>query len=130
MPHRVHAWPSVAGINASALPFLILRWRYGNVWIWEMENPWVTVGDYSLAFLYMFCISMARMGDGDSPANVQGGVVVGRAAAHQLRLGRRRFRGGVRGTPRRVSRWWASLACILLFPMPLDSKGEIDESTC
>ena len=72
MPHRVHAWPSVAGINASALPFLILRWRYGNVWIWEMSTPWIVVGDYVLAFLYMACISLARMGDGDSPANVQG----------------------------------------------------------
>jgi hypothetical protein len=44
MPHRIHAWPSVAGINATALPFLILRWRYGSVWVWEMDSPWQTIG--------------------------------------------------------------------------------------
>jgi serine palmitoyltransferase len=77
MPHQVHAWPSVAGVNASALPFLILRWRYGSMWVWEMDQPWQTVGDYSLAFLYMFAIALSRMGNGDSPANVQGGIVVG-----------------------------------------------------
>lgn len=61
MPHRVHAWPSVAGVNASALPFLILRWRYGSTWVWEMDSPWQTIGDYSLAFLYMFAIALSRM---------------------------------------------------------------------
>ena len=136
MPHRVHAWPSVAGINASALPFLILRWRYGNVWIWEMENPWVTVGDYSLAFLYMFCISMARMGDGDSPANVQGGVVVGAVMLRALLIN---FDWAVAGleaasvnTAQGFTLVGVVLACILLFPMPLDSKGEIlhAASTC
>ena len=136
MPHRVHAWPSVAGINASALPFLILRWRYGNVWIWEMQNPWTVVGDYALAFLYMFCISMARMGDGDSPANVQGGVVVGAVMLRALLLN---FDWAVAGleantvnTAQGFTLVGVVLACILLFPMPLDSKGEIlyAASTC
>ena len=136
MPHRVHAWPSVAGINASALPFLILRWRYGNVWIWEMENPWVTIGDYALAFLYMFCIALARMGDGDSPANVQGGVVVGAVMLRGLLLN---FDWAIAGleaatvnTAQGFTLVGVVLACILLFPMPLDSKGEIlyAASTC
>ncbi len=136
MPHRVHAWPSVAGINASALPFLILRWRYGNVWIWEMANPWVTVGDYALAFLYMACISLARMGDGDSPANVQGGVVVGAVMLRALLIN---FDWAIAGlesqsvnTAQGFTLVGCVLACILLFPMPLDDKGEIlyAASTC
>ena len=136
MPHRVHAWPSVAGINASALPFLILRWRYGNVWIWEMQNPWTVVGDYALAFLYMTCISIARMGDGDSPANVQGGVVVGAVMLRALLLN---FDWAIAGleaatvnTAQGFTLVGVVLACILLFPMPLDSKGEIlyAASTC
>jgi hypothetical protein len=136
MPHRVHAWPSVAGINASALPFLILRWRYGNVWIWEMENPWVVIGDYALAFLYMFCISLARMGDGDSPANVQGGVVVGAVMLRALLINFDWAIAGLEATTVNTAQGFTLvgvvLACILLFPMPLDSKGEIlyAASTC
>ena len=136
MPHRVHAWPSVAGINASALPFLILRWRYGSTWIWDMEDPWRVAGDYSLAFLYMFAISIARMGNGDSPANVQGGVVVG---AVMLRCLLPNFDWAIAGleaqsvnTAQGATLVGVVLACILLFPMPLDGKGEIlyAASTC
>ena len=130
MPHRVHAWPSVAGINASALPFLILRWRYGSTWIWDMATPWVVAGDYALAFLYMSAISLARMGNGDSPANVQGGVVVG---ALMLRLALlpnidwavAGLEAGTVRTAQGGALVAGVLACILLFPMPLDGKGEI-----
>ena len=42
-----------------------------------MANQEAVVREYAAAFAYMFAISLARMGNGDSPANVQGGVVVG-----------------------------------------------------
>ena len=84
----------------------------------------------------MFCISMARMGDGDSPANVQGGVVVGAVMLRALLIN---FDWAVAGleaasvnTAQGFTLVGVVLACILLFPMPLDSKGEIlhAASTC
>ena len=106
------------------------------MWIWDMEDPWRVAGDYSLAFLYMFAISIARMGNGDSPANVQGGVVVG---AVMLRCLLPNFDWAIAGleaqsvnTAQGATLVGVVLACILLFPMPLDGKGEIlyAASTC
>ena len=136
MPHRVHAWPSVAGCNATALPFLILRWRHGDVWLWDMANQEAVVREYAAAFAYMFAISLARMGNGDSPANVQGGVVVG---AIMLRVLLPHIDWCIAGleastvfTAQGFTIVGMVLAAILLFPMPLNSRGEIlyASSTC
>ena len=73
----VHAWPSVAGMNASFIPFFLLRWKHGSVWLWEMENPYSVIGAYAVAFVFLLLIVVSRLANGDSPANVQGGVVLG-----------------------------------------------------
>ena len=54
----VHAWPSVAGMNASFIPFFLLRWKHGSVWLWEMENPYSVVGDYDWPRLRLCCSSL------------------------------------------------------------------------
>ena len=126
MPHRVHAWPSVAGCNATALPFLILRWRHGDVWLWDMEEPKAVACEYAAAFAYMFAISLARMGNGDSPANVQGGVVVGAIMLRVLLPHIDWCIGGLEASTVFTAQGFALvgmvLAAILLFPMPTSAK--------
>ena len=76
---RVHAWPSVAAINATALPFLALRLRFGSQWVWEMApgHAEMVFACYTAAFAWMTLVCIARLRAGDSPADIQGGVVVG-----------------------------------------------------
>ena len=136
MRHRVHSWPSVAGIQASALPFLILRWRYGFEWVWNMKTPWWAVTDYSLAFAYMTVISLARMANGDSPANVQGGIVVGAILLRCLLPHVEWATNGLEASTVMSSQGYVLvgivLACVCLYPMPLNAHGEVlyAASTC
>jgi len=128
-PHKVHAWPSIAGMNASAIPFFILRWRYGSVPLWEMERPGHVVFEYLLAFAYMMAVVISRLATGESPANMQGGVVLG---AVGLRLvlpvvdwcdvG---LNAGTIMTVQGAYFLTLTSAAILLFPVPLNSRGQI-----
>jgi len=72
-----HGWPSISCANATALPFFILRWRYGDRWVWEQPDWFPCVLEHGLAFAALALAILARLRQGDSPANVQGGVAVG-----------------------------------------------------
>jgi|UniRef100_A0A7S0KN70 serine palmitoyltransferase len=128
-PHKVHAWPSVAGVNAAAIPFFILRWRYGSVPLWEMEHPYIVVGDYLIAFAYMAAIVISRLATGDSPANIQGGVVLGAVGLRLVLPFIDWFNSGLQAGTVMTAQGMAFVsltsAAILLFPVPLNSRGQI-----
>lgn len=128
-PHKVHAWPSVAGVNAAAIPFFILRWRYGSIPLWEMAQPYTVVGDYLLAFGYMAAICISRLATGDSPANIQGGVVVGAVGLRLVLPSIDWFTSGLKAgtvmTVQGAAFLLLTSAAILLFPVPLNSRGQI-----
>jgi serine palmitoyltransferase len=128
-PHKVYAWPSIAGMNASAIPFFVLRWRYGSIPLWEMEHPYVVVFDYALAFAYMLAIVMSRLAVGESPANMQGGVVLG-AVGLRLVLPlagwcEAGLEAGTVMTVQGACFLALTAAAILLFPVPLNSRGQV-----
>ena len=128
-PHKVYAWPSIAGMNASAIPFFVLRWRYGSVPLWEMEHPYIVVGDYLLAFAYMMAIVISRLATGESPANMQGGVVLGavglRLVLPLMDWCNAGLQAGTVMTTQGASFLALTSAAILLFPVPLNSRGHI-----
>jgi serine palmitoyltransferase len=78
---HVESWPSVAAITATAIPFFMLRWRYGQKWVWENDNVAQCFFEYFLAVVFLVLVCVARVTAGDNPANVQGGMVVGAIAA-------------------------------------------------
>ena len=125
----VHAWPSVAGMNASFIPFFLLRWKHGSVWLWEMENPYSVVGDYAVAFAFMLLIVVSRLANGDSPANVQGGVVLGAILLRMALPTAEWTHHGLSSTSVRNAQGFSLaavvFALIALVPMPLNSRGKI-----
>ena len=125
----VHAWPSVAGMNASFIPFFLLRWKHGSVWLWEMENPYSVIGDYAVAFVFLLLIVVSRLANGDSPANVQGGVVLGAILLRAALLTAEWTHRGLSSTSVRNVQGFSLLALVFtliaLVPVPLNSRGKI-----
>jgi serine palmitoyltransferase len=125
----VHAWPSVGGMNASFIPFFLLRWKHGSVWLWEMENPYSVIGDYAIAFVLLLLIVVSRLANGDSPANVQGGVVLG---AILLRTSLISSEWTIQGLSSKsvlntqgFSLFALVFVLIALVPVPMNSRGKI-----
>lgn len=128
-PHKVYAWPSIAGMNAAAMPFYMLRWRYGSVPLWDMENPYMVIAHYSIGFAYMLGIVMSRLAVGETPANMQGGVVLG-AVGLRLVLPFTEWcntglKAGTVMTVQGAAFLGLTAAGILLFPVPLNSRGQV-----
>jgi len=128
-PHKVHAWPSIAGMNAAAMPFFVLRWRYGSVPLWDMAQPYTVIAHYMIAFAYMASIVMSRLAVGETPANMQGGVVLGAVGLRLVLPFAEWCNTGLNAGTVMTAQGAAFLALtaagILLFPVPLNSRGQV-----
>mmetsp|Transcript_34541 Transcript_34541/g.58505 ORF Transcript_34541/g.58505 Transcript_34541/m.58505 type:complete len:1364 (+) Transcript_34541:123-4214(+) len=78
---RFRAWPSVSSINAIVLPFFLIRWRYGDMWLYKQFGLW-SLGTAGVAIAWALTAVMGRIHLGDSPTNIQGGLFIGAAAIH------------------------------------------------
>jgi len=73
-----YGWPSTHSINAVSLPFMLLRYYFGFVWVWEFHSPYYLSMMYILAFLWSGSIIFSRMYIGvHSPADITGGMLIG-----------------------------------------------------
>ncbi|KAK3259831.1 Serine palmitoyltransferase 1 [Cymbomonas tetramitiformis] len=124
---KVLSWPSIASMNATGLPFFILRQRFGSMYLWDMEAPALCALAYSICLAWLLLVTVSRVRAGDTPADVQGGVVAGavtlRVMAYfmddiqaWLESGSLTAEGG---------RWFlgAAFLVVLVFPLPVDLKG-------
>uniref|UniRef100_A0A7S3ZEB0 Aminotransferase class I/classII large domain-containing protein n=1 Tax=Lotharella globosa TaxID=91324 RepID=A0A7S3ZEB0_9EUKA len=79
--HKVYAWPSVASMNAIVLPFFMMRWLYGDMWLYHRFGLMSLLTVLS-AIMWVLTVVLGRLDDGDSPTNIQGGIFFGALAIH------------------------------------------------
>jgi len=126
---KMHAWPSVAAINATTLPFLALRIHFGSEWIWEMQDPTNIVLSYAAAITWLVLVCVARMRAGDSPADIQGGVVVGAIVprvvvplSDSIMLWLQEGGWNAQLVALLVA---GSFSALTLFPLPINASGDV-----
>mmetsp|Transcript_1619 Transcript_1619/g.2410 ORF Transcript_1619/g.2410 Transcript_1619/m.2410 type:complete len:1177 (-) Transcript_1619:132-3662(-) len=78
-----YSWPSITAMNAVGLPFFLLRYFFGQAWLYNA----FTVNNLAIAIagvIWVVMISFSSMQRGDSPSNVIGGLVAGSIGIHVM----------------------------------------------
>ena len=89
----------------------------------------MVIAHYSIGFAYMLAIVTSRLAVGETPANMQGGVVLG-AVGLRLVLPFTEWcntglKAGTVMTVQGAAFLGLTAAGILLFPVPLNSRGQV-----
>lgn len=120
---RCRTWPSVSCMNAVVLPFFLMRWGFGEWWLYN-EFGIMSILIVIASVVWLLVVIVGRLHGGDSPSNIQGGLVLGaiwvqvwtRVAHKTIRW----FQGDFRFS---CPPLLASVIVLTLTPMPL-SKGK------
>jgi len=113
------SWPSITSMSAVSLPFFLMRYHFGEKWLWNN----LTIQSLLLvaaAIVWVVSIALSRMEVGDAPSNVVGGLVAGAVAIHVMLL----WTPGILAWLQGASAWTLcppiilAIATLLFCPLP------------
>jgi len=83
MAENDNSWPSITAMNALGLPFFLIRYYFGQSWLYNKFTI-LNVGIAAACVAWVVVVCLSRMQIGGSPSDVVGGLVAGAVSLHLM----------------------------------------------